>query len=270
MTLFLIRDDDANATTDPERLGSVYAPLLDAGMPVCFAVVPAVALDTVGPDGAREGFIRADAPATGFSRLARDTPLSSWLRADGARRDVLVHGLNHARVRTGSEFGALDRAEASARIADALAIMVAALDRAPRGFVAPWDALSRPALVAATTAFDIVSTGWVDRRKLPFGALLAHARERMSRREALPVGHGWVLRHRGCRLQPSTPPDAVAGIIGQLSERAVVTVIVLHHWQFWADGGPHPVIVALADALRGKRVGIVADAIRTLDAGGRT
>ncbi len=57
MTLFLVRDDDANATTRPERPERVYAPLLDAQIPLNFAVIPEVALDTRTPDGTREHFL---------------------------------------------------------------------------------------------------------------------------------------------------------------------------------------------------------------------
>lgn len=267
MTLVLVRDDDANATTDPVRLERVYAPLLDVGVPVNFAVIPEVALDTFGPDGRREGFIEASHPASSECiTLEQSTPLCAWLRAHEGQLDVLMHGLSHRRGPDGTEFGAVGPREASAKLLRGLSVISTALGRAPRGFVAPWDALSRGALTIATRAFDLVSTGWVDRRKLPPSAWPAHFAERLLRTEVLRVGQGWVVRHRGCKLQNTTPVDRIPDIVHSLIGGTRVGVIVLHHWQFWQRSEPHPVIQALAATLRGRRVSTVRDVVRTLDA----
>jgi hypothetical protein len=181
---------------------------------------------------------------------------------------VLVHGLTHARVRDDTELGALSATEARDRIDRARTISSNALGRTPLGFVAPWDALSRQALVAATDAFDLVSTGFVDRRRLPRSAWAAHVRERLTRRGALRVGHGWVLRHAGCCIGPRTDPADVPAIVARLGEHARIAVIVLHHWQFpKAAHEPPPAISALARALQWHRVVGVREAIRILDSG---
>lgn len=267
MSLFLVRDDDANATTNPALLERTYAPLFDEGMPVCFATIPRVALDTRDPDGLREGFLDPSSPDCSETRvLERETPLAAWLRAHQPYADVLVHGLTHARVSDGTELGALGATEARDRIDRARRIATDALGRTPLGFVAPWDALSRQALVAATNAFDLVSTGFVDRRRLPPSDWVAHARERFTRSGALRVGHGWVLRHAGCRIGPRTDPADVPAIVARLCERARIAVIVLHHWQFpKAAHEPPPSLCALAQALQEHRVIGVREAIRVLD-----
>jgi len=262
MTIFLLRDDDANATTRPERLARAYAPLLDAGIPICFSVIPEVALDTRAPDGARERFLDEESPdCDAHMPLRADTPLARWLREGRGLLHVLQHGTTHRRIRGGTEFGALSRSEAAARFAS----LAAALGRAPRGFVAPWDALSRASILEASARFDLVSTGWVDRRLLPPTAWVAHVVERLQRRESLRVGRSWIVRHRGGKLSGATAPADVPQIVEALGRGVDVAVIVLHHWMFWDGDGPHPAITALAKALRGRRVGGVEDAIAALE-----
>jgi hypothetical protein len=266
MTLFLVRDDDPNATTDPGRLACAYAPLLDAGIPVSFSVIPRVRLDTRAPNGVRERFLSETSPDCAEERsLEADTPIMRWLRAHDADTDVFCHGLTHERVRSGTEYGALTRDEARARIEDARAIFRRSLGRMPAGFVPPWDALSAGSLRAATDAFALVSTGWVSRAHLPWTAWHAHAIERATRREVIRLGdRSRVVRHRGGKIAADTRPEDVAAIVNRLGDRAELAVIVLHHWMFWDQGCDHPVVRALADALRTRRVVGVREAVRAL------
>jgi hypothetical protein len=265
MTLVLLRDDDANATTDPAILARVYGPLLDEHLPVCFAVIPRVRLDTLDPDGRREGFLDPSTPSSADARpLLAGDPLAAWMRRHEADVDFFLHGLSHERVRADTELGALSRQEAAARLHEGRQILAAALDRVPLGFVAPWDAVSRGALQAVTAGFDLFSTGFVDRRRLPMSAWPAHARERVTRDGAVRVGRAWVLRHGGCRITGQTDPADVPGIVDTLCTGARVAVIVLHHWHFSGAEG-HPVIRALAAAMRGRRLGRVRDALHELD-----
>jgi len=254
MALFLLRDDDANATTDPARLERAYAPLLDAGHAMTFSVIPDVALDTLAPDGAPERFLPEDLAGPPVTvGLRRSSPLAAWLRARADQCSVAQHGLDHRRVREGTEFGALSHREASDRMRAGHDILTIALGHAPLGFVAPWDALSRGAVVAATELFPVISTSWLDRDKLPPRWWPAHAAERLQRREMLQLGSSLVLRHRGGLIGPATAPDDVPAILEKLSLHAEVAVVVLHHWMFWESSEPHPVIRALARALAGHR-----------------
>jgi peptidoglycan/xylan/chitin deacetylase (PgdA/CDA1 family) len=266
MTLLLLRDDDANATTDPLRLERTYAPLLDAGIPVCFSTIPEVALNTRAPDGRREAFLHPDTPdSSANATLLEDSPLAAWLRSSGRAADVLMHGLTHARVQGGTEFGSLPFEEAEARVARGRTILRRALGRDPLGFVAPWDALSGPALRACASAFEVVSTSWLGRANLPVTAWPAHALERLSRREALRLQRCWVLRHRGGKIDGGTLESDIPGILDSLADGADVAVVVLHHWMYWDRADPHPAIVALARSLRSRTVAGVAMAVRALD-----
>jgi hypothetical protein len=266
MTLVLIRDDDANATTDPDRLQRAYDPLLDRGIRINFSVVPAVRLDTLAPDGQRERFISEDwKPSENEVELGADTALSVWLRRQQPLVDVFVHGLSHGRVREQTEFGALSFEEAAERIRRAIQIMTQALNRTPIGFVPPWDTLSAGALRAVLASFDLASMGWIDRRRLPVSAWPAHVLERISRQEAFRIGRAWLLRHRGGRITPTLAPDRVEHAVRYLEQGADIAVINLHHWMFWNGEQPHPVICALAESLRGRTTGTVLDAVHLLD-----
>jgi peptidoglycan/xylan/chitin deacetylase (PgdA/CDA1 family) len=255
MTLFLLRDDDTNATTDPDRLERAYAPLLDAGLPITFSVIPRVALDTQAPDGLPERYlppslagVRREVPLTAFS------PWAQWLRAHGEQCSVAQHGLDHRRVRGGTELGSLTYREAEARVRLGRDILHDALGTDPTAFVAPWDALSPEALEVVVERFPVVSTSWLGPRRLPLRWWPAHVAERLSRSEVVPLGQSIVLRHRGGLVGPHTDPADVAGILDRLSIGAEVTVVVLHHWMFWDRPDPHPVVTALARALRGRPV----------------
>jgi len=266
MTLFLVRDDDPNATTDPSRLARAYAPLLDAGIPVSFSVIPRVRLDTRAPDGTRERFLCESTPDCDEERaLEHDSPLATWLRRNERYVDVFCHGLTHQRVRHGTEYGALTHGEARARIEDARVIFERSLGRMPLGFVPPWDALSSGSIRATTDAFPLVSTGWVSRAHLPWTAWPAHVVERMKRSEVLRISEkSRLVRHRGGKIHGESKPEDVASIVAAMGDRAELAVIVLHHWMFWDHGSDHPVIRALANALRGQRVVDVRGAVAAL------
>lgn len=264
--MIVLRDDDANATTDPAHLEATYAPLLDAGIPINFAVIPKACLRVLDPDGEVEGFVDVvPEGAESHVELTADAAISKWFRAHEDLAEPLLHGLTHERVRAGTEFGALSGAEAEERILLGTDILTRALGRAPTGFVAPWDALSRASLSAAVRVLDVVSTGWVSPKRLPVSAWPAHVLERRTKSAVVPVQRGWVLRHPGCRVVGDTPPDAVAKMVETLAARPRVTVIVLHHWHFWREGRrTSPVVEALARALAGREVVRVSQVRRAL------
>jgi hypothetical protein len=256
----LLRDDDANATSDPDAIAATYAPLLDDGHSIAFAVVPDAALDVPAPDGAIERFVGPHVTeldrVRGAACLDEGRPMVRWLRDHARDVDVFQHGLSHARVRGGTELGALTLDEARDRIGRGRAIVEGALARAPSGFVAPWDALSRGSLEAAAELHDVVSTGWLSFAKLPARAWPSHVAERCARRGALTLRRARVLRHGGCvftdRLDPADADRALDRLLAPARFGDAVRVVVLHHWQFAAVKGAHPVVVALARALRAR------------------
>ena len=100
---------------------------------------------------------------------------------------------------------------------------------------------------------------------MPWTAWPAHVVERATRSEVIRLGkRARLVRHRGGKISGDTRPEDVAGIVEAIGNRAELAVIVLHHWMFWDRGADHPVVRALAEALRPKRVVGVRDAVRAL------
>lgn len=263
--MILLRDDDPNATTDVDRLARTYAPLLDAGLALNFSVIPEVALDTPAPDGRRERFIDADAPHTSdLLPITVDMPITRWIRRNPAQIGVMQHGHNHRRGADGTEFGGISRADAALKMDRGADVLEQAFGYRPASFVPPWDVVSRGAIEAATDRFDLVSCNFVSRERLPVSAWPAHLIERRRRSELLQVGNTFVSRHRGGRIQPDMDPASVPEVLHALTDGVRLGVIVLHHWMFWNDREPHPAIVALARALRGRHVVTVDMAITAL------
>jgi hypothetical protein len=265
VTLFFLRDDDINATTDLGRFRRAYAPLLDAGIPLNLATVPEVALDTPAPDGSRERFIGdSHPPSDATVAIEPDSELAKWVRATPGV-EPLVHVLQHRRVREGTEFGALTRDEARTRMDAGLSRLERCFGRRPIGFVAPWDLMSPGSVAAALERFPLLSTCFVDRHRLPITAWPAHVLERRRRDEVLRVRRTWVLRHRGGKITADTRPDEVPALMEGLAERARVAVVVLHHWMYWhTDPEPHPAIVAMAAWLKGRQTVSATQLLETL------
>jgi hypothetical protein len=262
--LVVLRDDDVNATTPVDKLARAYRPLLAEGHKICFSTIPKLDTTTPGPSGQRESFIVGE-PAEPFPALHHSSEFVAWQRENAAQAEVAMHGVTHSRVRGGTEFGSLDFAEAATRLDEGIRIITEAFGRPARSFVAPWDALSRGSLQAAAERFEIISTCFLDRRRLPVQDWPKHYLERLRQQMLLPVGGSWVLRHQG-GLTPDATPDDIPRVIQRVNGGALVTVIVLHHWMFWGTG-EHPAILALSRQLQGLTVvtlGEVADRLRQL------
>ena len=245
--LVILRDDDVNTTTPVERLERVYRPLLAEGHKITFATIPKVATGTVVPTGEREPFIMGTHGATELP-LQRDTPIVGWLRENAALVEAGMHGLTHARLRNGTEFGSLTQAEAAARLDEGLKIMEHAFGKRPRSFIAPWDELSRGSIAATTERFDVVSTSFLNRKKLPASQWPKHFLERLRRQLILPINNCWVLRHEG-GVRPDETADQIHARVRAIPDGPLITVIVLHHWMFW-DKAEHPAVLALARDLK--------------------
>lgn len=278
MTTVLIRDDDVNATTPPERLDRLYRPFLARGLPVHLSVIPEVRTDTRLPDGRLEGFLhgpRAGEPGT--LPLAGNPALVAYLRGEPGYCPAM-HGLHHDLPGGRFEFDQDDAADLEARVARGLArFEEAGLDR-PVAFVAPQDRMSRAAMDLVARRFPLVSGSWYDLRRVPRRWWPSYLlQKKVLRRDRFRLGGALFLGHPGCRFRPDRDPEeARRQVLAQVASHDLA-VVVLHHWEFFPEGREDPARVralhALADDLAGRpgvRVATFWDLVpASLDAPGR-
>ncbi|MCA9582013.1 MAG: DUF2334 domain-containing protein [Myxococcales bacterium] len=237
MKYVILRDDDCNATTPPSLLETLYRPFLDRGMPVHLAAIPEVRTDIIAPHGEVEGFVLGDARGKAETHpIGENQALLDYLRKEPGYR-VLQHGLRHEFVDGHCEFDRHDAHDLSFRLDRGLALFAeAGLPRAST-FVAPQDRLSRAAVREITSRFPILSTGWMNRDRLPhrwWGPYLYE--QKVRHRSAFRLGPTAYFTHPGCILSYHRDPSTILPAIQAEVERRDVMVIVSHHWEYFAHG----------------------------------
>src|ERR1051325_5257720 len=164
MRYVIIRADDTNALTPVACLERLYRPFLERGLPVNLATIPEVALGTTLPDGKPEGFLAYRNGTTSPTvPIGAGTKLVNYLR-ENRGYEIVQHGLHHGylefeRVRGGAVGDWLEQGTK--------ALMKAGFPQ-PKTFVAPYDKFSRSALQETARRFRVISTGWYERRRLPY------------------------------------------------------------------------------------------------------
>lgn len=246
MHYVLLRDDDANAFTDPGLLKWLYAPFVERRQLVHLAVIPEVDPTIVGPDGEREGFIPRTATGTSPAAISQNLTLCRLI-ADCPSFAVLQHGLSHAYVDGHYEFDRDDGRDLHARVERGRRLLEEAKLGAIEGFVAPQDKMSRTAAKVLHAHFDFVSTGWFSVARLP-KRMRAHY---LLQNKALGQAHwGYLgtafLSHPGCILSYTRES---ASILPELQRQILsrdLTVVVSHHWEYVRGGKRNrPMVEAL-------------------------
>ncbi len=250
MRTVLIRDDDVNATTPPERIERLYRPFLARGFPVNLSVIPEVRTDTRLSDGRLEGFLhgpRAGKPGT--LPIGENPALVGYLRGEPGYC-LAQHGLHHDFPGGRFEFDGRDAADLEARITRGLARFdEAGLDR-PCAFVAPQDRMSRAAMDLVARRFPVVSGSWYDVRRVPRRWWPSYLlQKKVLRREAFRLGGALFLSHPGCRFRPDRDPEAARRQVLDHVASHDVTVVVLHHWEFFPGDREDPARVRALHAL---------------------
>jgi hypothetical protein len=262
MHYVIIRDDDTNALTPIECLERLYRPFLNAGLPVNLAVIPDVTLDATMADGRPEGFLRfygessqasdsaheasgqqaavlTQAPAIPRHRIERTRPLTDnprlvrYLR-DNSGYHVIQHGCHHDYL----EFDRSSRAELAARLDHGAKVLRAAGFGKPQTFVAPYDKISRQALVEISRRFNVLSTGWFELRRLPCSWWPRYLMKKMRRAPHWRVGHTTLLSHPGCLLSCHRTYSTMMGGIFHYLQTQRLTVLVTHWWEYFRDNEP--------------------------------
>ena len=238
MRYILLRDDDTNALTPIECLETLYRPFLARGLAVNLATIPEVRVDARTPDGAREGFLPADAPAAETVPLGENVALTSYLQSNPGFH-IVQHGCHHDTF----EFDCDDRAEVVGRLERGQRQLAAAGFPGVGTFVAPHDRISPVAFQEIARRFRVISTGWFEMRRLPLSWRLRFLPKKLWGRPHWRVGRTHLLSHPGCLLSFKHAPELILPAIKQAIARQTITVLVTHWWEYFRNGRPNEAFI---------------------------
>lgn len=241
MHTVILRDDDTCAFTPRACLERLYRPFLDRGLPVSLAVIPEVRTTVRTPDGEREGFLTSGSgPSSPLAPMTDCHELTDYLRAENGY-EIVQHGCHHDYL----EFGQTDRAELARRLDHgALALREAGFTR-PVAFVAPYDRMSRGALLEVAARFDVISTGWFELGRMPLRWWPAYAKKKLQRSPHWRAGGAALLSHPGCLLSFHHPYADMLASVQRTVESRAVTVLVTHWWEYFRDRKPDEPFIAV-------------------------
>jgi hypothetical protein len=251
MTHFVVlRDDDTNGTTPVDQLERLYRPFLDRGMPVQLAVIPEVFGDARGIEGELEAFLSGPRRGTrGPIPLAENQELVRYLRDEPGYR-VAQHGLHHDSVDGRPEFARGTVAECHRRIDRGLALLREAGLPTPTSFVAPQDQISRAAVRAILERFAVLSTGYYDLSRIPRRHAARYLWQKKVRKQRhFLLGGRTLLTHPGCILSYRRPVATMLRDLEDQFRRHPLTVVVSHHWEYFAGGEANQPMIDVLHAL---------------------
>ena len=232
MHYVILRDDDTCAYTPPACLERLYRPFLSRGLPVTLAAIPEVRTDVMAADGRLEGFLAAGrGPHMPVAPIGLARELVDYIKAEPGYH-VAQHGCHHDAL----EFGGSSRGELARRLDRGAGVLREAGFERPSAFVAPYDRLSRAAFVEAASRFDVISTGWFEAGRVPLRWGAQYALKKLSKRPHWRAGGTCLLSHPGCLLSFHRPRETMLPSVRQAVDRAALTVLVLHWWEFFREG----------------------------------
>jgi len=253
MRYVILRDDDTNALTLPHCLERLYRPFLDRGLPVNLAAIPQVDLTTRMADGSPEGYLFLGNGGTAEKMAIGSNPKLVNYLLQNPGYHIVQHGCHHDQL----EFDRPDRTEVARRIERGTKVLVEAGFSEPQTFVAPYDRLSRASLIEVAARFRVLSTGWFERRRLPYSWWPMFALKKLRRADHWRIGGTCLLSHPGCLLSRHRPRHEILDSILHWVETHPLTVLVTHWWEYFCGGQPdEPLIEVLhetADCLSRRR-----------------
>jgi hypothetical protein len=241
MRYVILRDDDTNAFTPPECLERLYRPLLDRGLPVNLAAIPAVSRQARMANGSPEGFlVKQGAEESGSVAvpIGENAELVAYL-LDNPGYKVIQHGCHHDYL----EFDADSQAVIRPRLDEGRRLLQDAGFAKPDTFVAPYDRLSRAALREVATRFRVLSTGWYELRRLPYTWWASYALKKLRHRPHWRIGRTLLLSHPGCLLSCHRNYSTMIGAISHYVRTQQLTVVVTHWWEYFRNGEPDQAMI---------------------------
>lgn len=232
MHYIILRDDDTNALTPVGCLERLYRPLLDRGLPVNLAMIPAVNPRATMANGQPEGFLLAPAPAAADPIPIGTNPKLIGYLLTNRGYHVVQHGLHHEYL----EFDRIPAQESGDRLDQGTKLLQEAGFPRPETFVAPYDRLSRAGLREVVARFRVFSTGWFELRRLPTRCWPNYALKKLRHAWHWQVGHTLLLSHPGCLFSRARAhSQMLQTILAQVTSRPL-TVLVTHWWEYFHDG----------------------------------
>jgi hypothetical protein len=232
MRYVIIRDDDTNASTPIDCLETLYRPWLDRGMPINLALIPEVTPGAHTADGKKEQFLfNTNGETSNTFPIAENKNLVRYL-LDNPCYHIIQHGLHHDYL----EFDRDSSSDLATRINRGTQRLAEAGFPRAETFVAPYDKISRPAYKLLAKRFDIISTGWFEKKRLPQTWWPKYALKQWRSSPHWRVGRTLLLSHPGCLLSCYRDYRATFPEIKSLVDTQPVTVLVNHWWEYFRDG----------------------------------
>lgn len=231
MKTLIIRDDDISFFTTPDLLERVYGRVWAAGIPVCFAVVPAPRGDTRvlhRPGQPLDPSIPPQYRERAERHPLTDNPeLCAFLAAKIRQGlvEVSVHGYDHRY----HEFASNDLLNISERLLAGHAILRAALPDAPLlSFIAPYDELSHAALNLLLGQGYTICTATRNLNGTPHAHLPALSHRRLATAQWLYTADDYYFH----RHDPAQTCLDHARVDLQNHDFLIITN---HYWTFFRD-----------------------------------
>jgi len=148
---FAVRDDDISYYTPPSMLEKLYRDAWRMGFKISLAVIPRIATDiTPGRYVVSRGLrytpmVPPSVRGKGEKRsIVENSELVKYLvsKTESGRIELLLHGLEHARIGGAPEFSSKDLDQTRRRMEEACLIFEETFGWKPRVFVPPWELLS--------------------------------------------------------------------------------------------------------------------------------
>ena len=236
MKYVIIRDDDTNALMPAEYLERLYRPFIQRNLPVNLAVIPNVSPKASYEPGKLEKFLLAyRGGQNGCVPIGNNAELLRYLRCF-PQFHFVQHGSRHEFVGNHYEFDHDDRGEISKRLDEGIDLFTKAGLGRPRGFVAPYDQLSRVSMEEVARRFEVISTGWFELRRIPQAWWPNYVWKKMRGAPHWRVGKTTLLSHPGCHLSYHRSYSLMLQEIERSIQRRRLTVLVTHWWEYFRDG----------------------------------
>lgn len=238
MKYVVIRDDDTNALTPVSCLETLYRPFLERKLPVCLATIPDVRSDVRLPTGDPEGFlVAAKGAKPGYYKIGSNPKLVGYLQSNHGY-EIVHHACHHEFVRGNPEFDNHDGADVARRLDHGMQCLREAGFPDSGTFVAPYDRLTPESYAEVARRFQVISTGWFERGRLPQSWFPSYVMHKLSGKNHWRHHDVLMLTHPGCHLSYHRKlGEILPRIMASIAERQL-TVLVTHWWEYFRTGDP--------------------------------